>query len=282
MRYILILTIIIFAQSLHAKTETALDRFVLSGGEIIKEFKVDGLNLTGLVLKSPLMPSEVIAYTDHTRDFIFVGALIEKITDTNKLGESPFKTPMIIDGLQSPTYKHYENFTKAGSQIVEKKEEAKASASKENAINNGKKASEKSYQFLGDLAYISEGDTDSPLVMYILYDVACGYCRKLFDESRGLLGKYHFKWVPIVSVGDPKDTARDLVANKLYSKPSRYKAEKRHINTVINNTRIIKETGFIELATPTAIIYDTKDSRYKVASGITGRQLTAFYEYVYK
>jgi hypothetical protein len=118
--------------------------------------------------------------------------------------------------------------------------------------------------------------------MYILYDVSCGYCKKLHDETRGLLDKFYFKWVPVSVVGSAASTAMDLATNNLFSQKNGLVAEQRHIDTVLKNTKIIGDTGFIERATPTAIIFDPKKSTYKMAAGITASQMEAFYNYTIK
>jgi protein-disulfide isomerase len=274
MRFIFIL--IASLVSFSSQAETAVERFKNSGGEVVKSFDVDGFDLIGLVLKSSRMPDTFIAYTNTEHEYLLVGALMQKY-DNESPDSKTNKIPMILDGLYSGSQAHYDLHVKP-----KVKPNVKVSQNKAMAIKNGVRESKDKYNFLDELVYIGEGNSESPLTMYVLYDASCGYCKKLHNETRDLLDKYYFKWVPVSVVGTAANTATDLVANNLFSQKTGVVAEQRHIDTVLKNTKIIGDTGFIERATPTAIIFDPLKATYKMAAGITASQMNAFYNYTMK
>lgn len=262
-----------------ALPDSAVDRFINAGGTVIKRFDIAGTELTGLVLRPLKQKKEVIAYTNSNEDYIIAGILMMKTDELTEKYPPLDDSPLSYAGLSPVSYNHMMEHTPdaLGKQDARLKVD---NTKKSSAIVAGIKTEKEKYNFLGEVSYISDGNKETGQSMYILYDTNCGYCKNLYTETRGLTDKYHFKWVPIDVFGDAKGGALDLSVGKLYSDVALINPKQKHLDLVAKNTRIIKDTGFIESATPTAIVYDDKEKRYKVAQGISSKQIAAFFEYL--
>lgn len=273
MRLQIILILLLISAT--SQAGSALDTYVDNGGQIIKRFEVDGLELQGLVLRSPVSNVDVVAYTNESEDFIFVGMLLTPDDGTTSNDLANLKNT--LPGMMLHTMNHYSDHAPASL----KQAHNDSNETQNTAIKNGKKQQIKTFGFLDEVAYISEGNENSRDIMYILYDVNCGYCNRLYNETRNLVSKYQFKWIPIDVMGNVEKTAKDLAVNKVYSgAEAGQHIKENHVKSVIKNTEIILKTGFIQAETPQAIVFNKQKGRYQLVKGITAQQITTYFNYM--